>query len=117
MSDEAKSRSGFRFQKDISVGNLLTLLVVAVAAVVGYVRVEALAMQAAAGVLENAKIATENREFHVKQRVRLWDRVNIIHDNGNQARADLSAVSAKTDYIAHQVDRLVQNLIARKASR
>lgn len=53
----------------------------------------------------------EDRQFHIDQRVRLWDRVQAIENAATQSEQRLARVEATTEHIRNQVDRLVDNLI------
>lgn len=117
MEQDIGRRRGFRFEKNISLAAVLTLLVVSVGFIASYLRIEA---QSAGNAQELIKIGNKidsNREFQINQRTHVLSRVNGIQEESQNNKAALAAVTAKTDYIAKQVDRLVQNLIEGRAPR
>lgn len=118
MNDASKqpaARSGFRVDKNISVGTIVTILVIMAAAFTGYVQVQAIAQSNQKEIGEIEARLSADHDFHVRHRERLWSRVNEVQGDVNQTAAHLATQTAKTEYIAKQVDRLVDRLIEGKA--
>ena len=121
-TETSRTGGGFRLDRHVSLGHLLTTVLVAAGVVAGYVRLEEQA-SANAGAIERIRSehlhavekigreAASDRAFHVGDRARLSERVNGVQDQINDIDSAVSALTAKTDYIASQVDRLVARLI------
>lgn len=56
--------------------------------------------------LEVMEIAAKNRNFHIEQRLRVWDRLNAQGEALNDVRSNLAAINAQLDYISRSLDRL-----------
>jgi hypothetical protein len=104
---------GLRFDKSVSLGHLLTMGLVLMGGVIGYTRLESLVVKNAENVAGMSVVISDDRRFQINQRENLRFRVNSIQEANQITKTDLASVSAKTDYIAAQVDLLVQNLIGR----
>ena len=113
MTEEAQRDTGvgLRFEKNVSLGHLITMGLVLISGVVGYTRLESLAVKNAQNVSSLSLVVSQDRQFQISQRDNLRFRVNSIQESNQITKADLAAVSAQTDYISDQVDLLVQNLI------
>jgi len=55
---------------------------------------------------ELAADTTENRQFQIDQRVRVWERVNAQSEAQNEFGAQMARLEAQLDYISRALDRL-----------
>lgn len=112
---DTKPDSGFRFDRHISVGHIFTTAMVATAVVAGYVRLENQSHANARAISDLRTLVAVNRQFQIDQRNRVWERVDDIQERTTELKSAAAALSAKSDYIARQVDRLVDRLIGEAA--
>lgn len=56
--------------------------------------------------LELTEATVTNRSFHIEQRLRVWDRLNVQGVALNDLRANLAGIDAQLDYISRSLDRL-----------
>lgn len=107
----------FQFDKRISLGNILTIFGMAVAAIAGYMSFqEAINSNTAAikqlreDYVDLAEVVEANREFHINQRVRLWERVNEVQNTSNTQAERLARIESSQEYLVRQIDKIVDKL-------
>ncbi len=111
MPDTAERRQGWRFDRHISAGHIITTAVVLVGAVAGFIRVENLATANQQDIRQLQAVVSENRQFQVGQRSRVWDRVEELQVQIADLKSDVAALRTSNDHIARQVDRLVTHMV------
>lgn len=104
-------RQGWRFDRHVSVGHLITTAVVLVGVVSGYLRLENLAVQNQADIAEIREAAGADRQFQIDQRVRVRDRVKELQEQVVELKTDVAALRASNQHIAGQIDRLVTHMV------
>jgi len=97
------------------IWNAVPAVVVALGVVVGYVRLEELALQNSVQIQELRMVVAANRSWQIEQRVRVWNKVGVIEDGGNALRAQVAALDSTMNHVAKQVDRIIERLFDQKS--
>lgn len=103
-------RQGFVFDKHISVGHLLTTVIVVVGVVTGYVRLEEAVAQNRSAIGDISQTVQKNYAFQVEQRVRVWDKVNTVDSEIVNLRERIAELKAGQTHMLRQQDRILELL-------
>lgn len=107
----------FQFDKRISLGNILTIFGMGIAAIAGYMSFQeainsntAEIAQLRKDYIKLAEVVETNREFHIGQRVRLWERVNEVQNASSSQAERLARIESSQEYLVRQIDKIVDKL-------
>lgn len=112
MADQDPRETRFRFDGRVSLGNLLTIITISIpvaiaasqlhtASVVNSAQINAL--QVSAVKLE--QLVAENKQWQVKQRIRVWDDNKDIRKEQQKFRDALTTIQANQKHILEAVRR------------
>lgn len=99
-----------QFDSKFSLGNAITLIVLLITITVGYTKFGAQVEANTQQISDLTKIADTNKEFHIEQRVRLWNRVNELQLVINAQNERIARIEAGDEYIIRQLDKLVDSV-------
>ena len=103
-----RRNGGFRFDRHISLGHVLTTAMVIIGVVIGYTRLEAAVYENQKQIAELIKKQAADRVFHVEQRVRIWDKVEQMQSESNSLREKIAELRAGQEHIIRQQERLLE---------
>lgn len=101
---------GFVFDKHISVGHLLTTVIVVIGLVTGYVRLEEAVSFNRTEIKNISETVTKNYAFQVDQRVRVWNKVNSVDGEIVSVRERIAELKAGQTHMLRQQDRILELL-------
>ena len=94
-----------------TVGGFILLVAVATA---GYLTLDNRVSDNERAVFDFVGAVSQDRSFHVEQRVRLWDRVNQLEQALQQQREATAAIDATLEAIEGNIDRILDILENRR---